>query len=127
MRPQNLERLLEMWARWIQNGCCLPSGNGFASMLEMMMETRCQFNGGGGLPPDVLETKVEGAVSLLAKADKLAALVIRIEYGAWRLPNMRTNAKQIDKAHALRMPLRTYERKLCAGRRFIAEKLGISR
>lgn len=49
MRGMTLERRLELWARWIVTGCNSSRG-GFASMLEMMMVTRCQFSGGGGEP-----------------------------------------------------------------------------
>ena len=54
---RDLDSLFELWALWVRNGCNARSG--FASMLEMMMVTRCQFTGGGGAPNDSLETSIE--------------------------------------------------------------------
>lgn len=64
---RDLDYLFELWALWVRNGCNARSG--FASMLEMMMVTRCQFSGGGGAPNDSLETSIEGAVTALTLVD----------------------------------------------------------
>ena len=63
-----------------------------------MMVTRCQFTGGGGAPNDSLETSIEGAVTALTVVDETAALVVRIEYGAWEIRGLDINAPHIDKA-----------------------------
>lgn len=122
----NLERRLELWARWIVSGCNERSG--FASMLEMMMSTRCQFSGGGGPPSDELESSVEAAVISLAAEDGKAALILRVEYGAWALrslSNASIQPKQMDKAHALGVSLRTYKRKLAKARKHVGDHLGL--
>lgn len=124
MRGMTLERRLELWARWIVTGCNSSRG-GFASMLEMMMVTRCQFSGGGGEPRDEIETAVEAAVMSLTAGDESAALVLRVEYGAWAPKSLDGATTQLDKAHALGLSLRTYKRKLAKARKHVAEYLGI--
>lgn len=96
-------------------------------MLEMMMVTRCQFSGGGGAPNDSVETSIEGAVAALTLVDETAAVVVRIEYGAWEIRGLDTNAPHIDKAHALSLSLRQYRRKLAKARSFVTEHLKESR
>lgn len=122
---RDLDYLFEQWALWVRNGC--NSRSGFASMLEMMMVTRCQFSGGGGAPNDALETSIEGAVALLSTSDETAAVVVRIEYGAWEIRGLDLNAPQITKAHALSLTLRQYRRKLTKARSFVTEYLKESR
>lgn len=96
-------------------------------MLEMMMVTRCQFSGGGGAPNDSVETSIEGAVAALTLVDETAAVVVRIEYGAWEIRGLDINAPHIDKAHALSLSLRQYRRKLAKARSFVTEHLKESR
>nr|WP_247751353.1 hypothetical protein [Citrobacter portucalensis] len=110
---------------WVRNGCNARSG--FASMLEMMMVTRCQFSGGGGAPNDSLETSIEGAVTALTLVDETAALVVRIEYGAWEIRGLDISAPHLDKAHALSLSLRQYRRKLAKARSFVTDYLKESR
>lgn len=124
MREMALERRLELWARWIVSGCNSSRG-GFASMLEMMMITRCQFSGGGGEPRDDIEASVEAAVILLTAADRTAARILRVEYGAWAPKSLDGATTQLDKAHALGLSLRTYKRKLAKARKHVADYLGI--
>ncbi|UAN65888.1 hypothetical protein KGP16_27320 (plasmid) [Serratia sp. JSRIV006] len=117
MRPQDLDRVLEMWARWVWRGY---SGGGFCSMIDMMMTTGCVFNGGGRGPALwSVEAEVEAAVMALAAVNGSAARVLRYEYGAWALRGLDEKAKQIDKAHALFMSLSTYKRHLAKGRAFV--------
>lgn len=117
MTPRELDSLLELWALWIHRGC--NSRAGFASMLQMMMATRCQFSGAGGAPNDEIETRVEGGVALLTTRDKLAATVLRVEYGVYWI---RSQPKtQLDKAVALRLSLQQYRRRLDKARRFVGE------
>lgn len=122
---RDLDYLFELWALWVRNGC--NSRSGFASMLEMMMVTRCQFSGGGGTPNDSLETSVEGAIAALTKIDETAAIVVRIEYGAWEIRGLDISAPHIDKAHALSLTLRQYRRKLAKARSFVTDYLKESR
>ncbi|HGE7088428.1 TPA: hypothetical protein ACGB3K_005168 [Klebsiella aerogenes] len=122
---RDLDYLFELWALWVRNGC--NSRRGFASMLEMMMVTRCQFSGGGGAPNDSVETSIEGAVAALTLVDETAAVVVRIEYGAWEIRGLDINAPHIDKAHALSLSLRQYRRKLAKARSFVTEHLKESR
>lgn len=117
MRRPDLEDLLEMWARWIVNGC--NQRGGFSSMLEMMMVTRCQFSGGGGPPSDYLEMSVEMAVTSLATQDKDAAYILRVEYGAVTHWSLGEATDQLTRAHALGTTLRTYQRKLKKAREFV--------
>lgn len=124
MRGMTLEHRLELWARWIVNGCN-SSRSGFASMLEMMTVTRCQFSGGGGEPQDEIETAVEAAVISLTIVDKSAARILRVEYGAWAPKSLDGATTQLDKAHALGLSLRTYKRKLAKARKYVADYLGI--
>lgn len=118
---RDLDSLFELWALWVRNGCNARSG--FASMLEMMMVTRCQFTGGGGAPNDSLETSIEGAMTALTVVDETAALVVRIEYGAWEIRGLDINAPHIDKAHALSLSLRQYRRKLAKARAYVVDYL----
>lgn len=118
MRRPDLDELLEMWARWIVNGCN-SHGSGFASMLEMMMVTRCQFNGGGGPPSDYLEVSVEAAVMSLTAVDPESATVIRVEYGAWTSKSLDGATTQLARAHAMGITLRSYERRLKKAREYV--------
>lgn len=123
MRRRDLDYLFELWARWIHNGCNVRRG-GFASMLEMMMATQCQFSGGGGgEPKDEIEASVEAAVMALAQIDEDAALIVRIEYGAWVFKSLDGTATQLEKAHALSMTLVTYKRKLAKARSFVTDHM----
>lgn len=115
LSPREIDSLLDLWARWIHRG--RSASGGFASMLEMMMATHCQFSGGGGAPNDEIETRVEGGVALLTKEDKEAATVLRVEYGVWTIKSR--PFRQIDKAVALRMSLNQYKRKLKKARDFV--------
>lgn len=124
MRGMTLEQRLELWARWIVNGCNSSRG-GYASMLEMMTVTRCQFSGGGGVPQDEIETAVEAAVISLTIIDRSAARILRVEYGAWAPKSLDGATTQLDKAHALGLSLRTYKRKLAKARKHVADYLGI--
>lgn len=117
MTPRELDTLLELWALWILRGC--NSRAGFASMLQMMMATRCQFSGAGGAPNDEIETRVEGGVALLATRDELAALVLRVEYGVYTFKDEART--QLDKAVKLRLSLNQYRRKLNKARQFVAK------
>lgn len=124
-RGLGLEQRLELWARWIVGGC--NSRSGFASMLEMMMVTRCQFSGGGE-PKDQIEMEVEAAVMSLTNCDEKAARILRIEYGAiengaWAPKSLDKAHTQMDKAHALGLSLRTYKRKLAKARLYVAERI----
>ncbi|CAI2030352.1 Uncharacterised protein [Serratia ficaria] len=126
MRPHELDAVLEQWARWIRADGY--GGSSFGSMLEMMMITGCMFSGGGrGQALWTVEADVEAAVMALAAADRNAATVIRIEYGAWDLGGLDKKARQIDKAHALFISLSTYKRCLAKGRGFIAAWLSKQR
>lgn len=117
MTPRELDQLLELWALWIVRGC--NSRQGFASMLQMMMATRCQHSGAGGAPNDEIETRVEGGVALLATRDELAALVLRVEYGVYTFKDEART--QLDKAVKLRLSLNQYRRKLNKARQFVAK------
>lgn len=121
MNRRDLDQLLELWARWAIAGYSNGRGSSFASVLEMMMVTRCQFSGGGGAPNDAVETSVEGVVALLKIQDELSARVLRIEYGVKRF---RSNPQtQLGKSAAMGITLIRYRRKLEKARRFVAEYL----
>ena len=126
MRRPNLDEILEMWARWLRNGCNQPR-RGYASLIEMMMKTQCHFITGGGPPPDHLETSVETAVGLLGVKDELAAVVIRVEYGALAYRGIEAHTSQMGRAHALGITLRTYERKLAKARQHVEHYLHTTR
>jgi len=115
LSPREIDSLLDLWARWIFRG--RSASGGFASMLQMMMETHCQFSGGGGAPNDEIETRVEGGVALLTTLDEVAATVLRVEYGVWTMKSR--PRRQLDKAAALRMSLNQYQRKLKKARDFV--------
>jgi len=119
MAKGDLDSLFDLWARWVLNGC--NARGGFASMLQMMMATRCQFSGGGGEPNDSLETSIEGAVALLSTTDKNSATVLRVEYGVLTLVG--EPKTQLDKAAAMGINVKTYRRRLDKGRAFVADYL----
>lgn len=122
-RRLSLERRLELWARWIFNG--KTESSGFSSTLEMMMVTRCEFSGDGSVPSYDLEADVEAAVMSLRMTDGSAAKILEVEYGAWVPKSLDGATKQLDKAHALGLSLRTYKRKLAKARKHVADYLGI--
>lgn len=125
MARRDLDARLDLWARWIARGCN-ASGAGFASMLDMMITTRCQFNGGGGTPNDSIETHVEGALAALTLVDEKAAFVARVEYGPYWIYTNTPAKTQIDRAHAIGMSVRTYKRHLTRGRAFLTDYLKIN-
>lgn len=116
MTSQELDAVLDLWARWILRGC--NSRSGFASMGEMMIVTRCQFSGGGGTPNDEIETRIEGGVAWLTTQDELAATILRAEYGVITFKSRPRT--QLDKAVALRLSVQRYRRKLAKARQVVA-------
>lgn len=120
----NLDQLLELWARWIQNGCNQPTS--YSSIIDMLMTTRGQPGGSNAAPNDSLETSVEGAVSLLTVIDEDAAHVLRVEYGAIFIKDFDPKDRQIDKAHRLGMSVRTYKNRLHRARNYVANWLKVA-
>lgn len=134
----DLDDLLERWARWCLQGGGAAMGT---SLLGLLMD-----NGGvlsrstaGGAPPMgaqscPLEERVEYAVVALAREDLLTADVLRLEYnaGVARVVSRRKlrgydhrNIGQLQKAHALGVGVATYRRRLARARGHIEQVLGL--
>ncbi len=134
----DLDDLLERWARWCLQGGGAAMGT---SLLGLLMD-----NGGvlsrstaGGAPPMgaqscPLEERVEYAVVALAREDLLTADVLRLEYNAGVAPVVsrrklrgydHRNIGQLQKAHALEMGVRTYKRRLAKARLHVEQALGL--
>uniref|UniRef100_A8GLP6 Uncharacterized protein n=1 Tax=Serratia proteamaculans (strain 568) TaxID=399741 RepID=A8GLP6_SERP5 len=124
MLPHELDYVLELWARWVNDS--YSGGSGFGSMLEMMMVTGGVFSGGGHSPALYsVQAEVEASVMALAAVDRAAADILRVEYGVGYILPGRLDKKprQIDKAHALLISLRTYKRRLSKAREFVLNDL----
>lgn len=134
----DLDDLLERWARWCLQGGGAAMGT---SLLGLLMD-----NGGvlsrstaGGAPPMgaqscPLEERVEYAVVALAREDLLTADVLRLEYNAGVAPVVsrrklrgydHRNIGQLQKAHALGVGVATYRRRLARARGHIEQVLGL--
>lgn len=121
----SLEKLLEMWARWAQRGGKPPEYE--ESIIYVLGRSRGYLASSNNEPNDSLETSVEGAVALLSVRKPEAAFVLRVEYGAFDFTGLDPNARQIDKAHALGMPVRTYKNHLNTARSYVAQMLKVKK
>lgn len=121
---QSLDTIMEMWARWVHQGGVLPSS---ASLMEIMIANKgvmC-FGSGGKKGPvvDGIEARIESALMALAADKPMVAKVVRIHYGAIRVPGVGPDATQLDIALKLNLSLRTYRRYLAQGREHITQSL----
>lgn len=132
-----LDVALDLWARW---SCADQSASVGRSMLAKLIDNKGElfFGGGGGSGPQTggIECAIEAAVLSLFATDPLTADVLRMEYNAawWLVAGRRgieqydpRGADQYNKAHAMGISLRTYERRLKAARTFIEPKLRLSK
>lgn len=135
----DLDDLLERWARW----CLEGAGAGFGtSVLGLLIDNGgiiSRSSGGTGGEPMCaqsypLEERIEYAVVALAHEDLLTADVLRLEYnaGVARVVNRRKlrgydhrNIGQLQKAHALGVGVATYRRRLAKGRAQIEATLAL--
>ena len=134
-RHDELDELLELWARWVDQGGVLPTVG--ASMLARMVDNKGMlFFGGGGAktPDDCIEARIEVAVMNLSKVNVLAADVLRLEAGAgwcyvaWRYGDDQfdhVESGQAGRAVLLGVSERTYRRRLKEARQHVIEKLGL--
>lgn len=132
-RRNDLDDLLEAWARWCHSGGVVP-GSG-ASMLAKMIDGKGLItfgSGGGSAPMDSIEARIEAAVMKMAAENQDRADVLRLECraGWFRVSQRRglvnfdpSGLLQIDMAHALGMSLRTYKRRLAEAREEIIQEL----
>ena len=132
-KVDTLDVALDLWARWTCADQSAPAGR---TMLAKLIDNKGElfFGGGGSSGPQTggIECAIEAAVLSLFTADPLNADVLRMEYNAaWWLVAARRGIAQYDprgadqynKAHALGISLRTYERRLKAARAFIEPNL----
>lgn len=115
-----LDDALDLWARWVVTGA---QSRGFQSMLHMMMVTQCNFSGSSSkrssIDLDCVEADIEACLLSMRSGNDICADVIKREY--------MTDGSQFKKAAALQMPLRTYKRKLKAGKATVLQYLAIHR
>lgn len=135
----DLDDLLERWARW-----CLQGGSGglSTSLLGLLIDNGgvlSRSTGGTGGEPMCaqsypLEERIEYAVVALAREDLLTADVLRLEYnaGVARVVSRRKlrgydhrNIGQLQKAHALGVGVATYRRRLARARGHVKQVLGL--
>lgn len=134
-RARALDQVLHKWAAWTYGGIGLLGAG--SSMLARLIDRKGEnmFSGatGSSAPQDGIELLIEGFVSVLAAQSIDRADALRLEYAAgwWNVCERRgvsdydpTEANQSDRAHALCMSLRSYERKLSEAKKFISERLG---
>jgi hypothetical protein len=135
-KVDTLDVALDLWARWTCADQTAPAGR---SMLAKLIDNKGElfFGGGGGSGPQTggIECAIEAAVLSLFAADSLNADVLRFEYNAawWQVAARRgiahydpRGADQYNKAHALGISLRTYERRLKAARASIESTLRLN-
>ncbi len=120
-----INQLFELWARWCVSGSVLPPSG--ASILSKMVDNRglLLFASGGAKSPnlDCIEADIERALSLLFVSDPTTVKVLRFEYLGRFKREDNTPVNQLRKAASLGMSIRTYERRLSKGRRFVIEQL----
>ncbi|MSU98448.1 hypothetical protein EB795_31790 [Pseudomonas mandelii] len=136
-KADTLDAALDLWARW---SCADQTASAGRSMLAKLIDNKGElfFGGGGSSGPQTggIECAIEAAVLSLFAADPLNADVLRLEYNAawWLVAGRRgiehydpRGADQYNKAHALGISLRTYERRLSAARAVIESKLRLNK
>lgn len=132
-RRDTLDDWFELWARWCHSPGGVMPGSG-ATMLARLIDGKGHLSGGGPaeLLSDTVEERIEAAVLAIASRDELTAKVLRYEFNVWtaagRWRDQRDQAAkaltQADKARALSVSLRTYRRRLAAGRQQVRGALG---
>lgn len=133
-RARALDVLLHKWAIWTFGGVGLLGAG--ASMLARLIDRKGEnmFSGASGhsAPQDGIEVLIEGFVTELAAMSLDRADALRLEFSAgwWNVCERRgvadyepAEANQSDRAHALCMSLRSYERKLSEAKKYIQERL----
>ena len=129
-----LDKLLHAWAAWSFGGLGgLGSGS---SMLAQLIEKKGEIFFGGSTgssgPADGIEVRIEAAVMEMAAKCLDQADVLRLEYaaGCWEVCQRRkiqdydpATASQLDRARAMGLSWRTYQRRLAAAREMITERL----
>lgn len=125
MSRQQVNQLFEMWARWCVSGSVLPASG--ASILSKMIDNNglLVFASGGAKSPniDCIESDVERALSALYLKDPLTVKVVRYEYLGQFKNEDNVSLNQVRKAASLGMSIRTYERRLAKGRKYVLEKI----
>lgn len=103
--------LLWRWGAWCETGA---TGIQVVSWLKERT-AKTSLNASFERDGDCVEYRIEKAVSDLFKVDASAAKVIRREYST-----RHQRVSQTGRALAMKMALRTYQRKLKKGREYIA-------
>lgn len=133
----DLDDLLERWARWCMQGSGVGLGSSLLGLLIDNGGVISRSTGGTGGEPMCaqaypLEERIEYAVVSLARDDLLTADVLRLEYnaGVSRVVNRRRlrgydhrNIGQQQKANALGLGVRTYRRRLASARAHVEQAL----
>lgn len=133
----DLDDLLERWARWCLSGSGVGLSNSLLGLLIDSGGVISRSTGGTGGEPMCaqsypMEERIEYAVVALARDDLMTADVVRLEYSAGVAPvvNRRKmqgydhrNIGQLQKAHALGVGVATYRRRLAKGRAHIEQQL----
>lgn len=134
----DLDDLLERWARWCLSGSGVGLGTSLLGKLIDNGGIISRSTGGTGGEPMCpksypMEERIEYAVVALARDDGLlTADVVRLEYNAGVAPVVRRrnlrgydhrNLGQLQKAHALGVGVATYRRRLARARAYIQETL----
>lgn len=120
-RVNDLDYLLELWARWIINGRFQAAPCACSPMFEHVLGERSYTSGKG--PKDSIEATIEAAVMALAAEDSKSATVIRVEYRVWVFGPVCRSPSQLEKAHSIPMALTSYKRRLAKAREFITTRL----
>lgn len=122
---ENLERHLEAWARWVHRGQLIA---GYGSLMGKMIEQKgiMNFGQGGHKSPviDTIESQIEASLMGLYATHPRSVIVMRVHYGAVRLKGIHPLATRIDKAHALKISVKTYDGHLSRARKHILQQIG---
>ena len=131
-----LDKLLHGWSGWCLGG--LGGGSG-SSMLAQLIDKKGEifFDGPSGSsgPGDGIEQRIEAVVMEMAAKNLKQADVLRLEYSAgwwwvcerWNIQDYDpATATQLDRARALGLTWRTYQRHLSVARKMIIKRLGES-
>lgn len=133
----DLDDLLERWARWCLQGSGVGLGTSLLGKLIDNGGVISRSTGGTGGEPMCaqsypMEERIEYAVVALARDDLMTADVVRLEYNAGVAPVVsrrklrgydHRNIGQLQKAHALGVAVATYRRRLAKGRAHIEATL----
>ncbi len=120
----SLNAQLESWARWVHRGGVIRPQT---SMLGQLIDNKgvMNYSSGGSKPLDTesIEADIEAALMRYAVNHPNAVIVLRVDFGVIRHPALSALAKPAEKALAMGISLRTYQKYLSKVKAYLTTEL----